>query len=271
MDRIFLDLGFFQISWYSIFVFFGFLLGGFFVLKEARRFKIPDAFVSDLFFDLVIVSILGARLYYVIFNFSYYKDNLIDILKIWEGGLAIHGGLLAGLLFLLYYCHKAKAPATKILDMIVVGLILGQAIGRWGNFFNQEAFGPATTLEHLQNMHLPDFIINGMEIQGVYHIPTFLYESIWCFLGFIILLIIRRLPYTKNGNMLAFYLVWYGIERFVVEGMRMDSLMLGNIRMAQLVSIVMVVAGIFVFIRNHKFSPFENNYKDPIDVDKIRV
>ena len=271
MSSIFLDLGFITIYWYSVFIFLAFLIGGKIVLKETRRFRIPDEFTTDLFFDVFLFGMIGARLYFVAFNFEYYQDNLFGILKIWEGGLAIHGGLIAGLLAVIYKTRKNRLPILKILDIIVVGLILGQAIGRWGNFTNGEAFGPITSLEYLQNLHLPQFIIDGMYINGNYHVPTFLYESIWCLIGFVVLLIVRRLRYTKNGNVMATYLVWYGIGRFFIEHLRTDSLLLGNFKIAQIVSIFMVIIGIFIIIKNMKSSPFEDNYRDDIDTSKMRV
>lgn len=270
MNGIFLDFGFLKIYWYSIFIFLGFLIGGTVVLREARRFKIPDEFTTNLFFYIFVFGMIGARLYYVAFNFDYYRLNPIDILKIWEGGLAIHGGLLVGILVIIFQCKRNKLPILKVLDIVVVGLIIGQAIGRWGNFTNGEAFGPITTLEKLNAMHLPQFIIDGMYIHGNYHVPTFLYESIWCFIGFVLLLIIRRLRYTKFGNVFASYLIWYGIGRCYIEHLRTDSLMLGNFKMAQIVSVLMIAFGIFIIVKNLKYSAFDNNYRDQLDTSKMR-
>lgn len=269
MNSVFLDLGFIRIYWYSIFIFLGFLIGGYFVLKECRRFHISDDFTMDLFFYSFVFGMLGARIYYVLFNFEFYQENLIDIIKIWEGGLAIHGGIIAGLLVAFVFAKKNKISFIKLLDFLVVGLIIGQAIGRWGNFFNGEAYGPITTLESLS--YLPKFIVDGMFIGGNYHVPTFLYESIWCFIGFVILLIIRRLPYTKNGHPTAFYLIWYGIGRLYIESLRTDSLMFGSLKMAQVVSIVMIGLGILLIFRNLKFNPFENNYREKMDVSKMKI
>ena len=149
-------------------------------------------FISDLIFYLVIIAILGARTYYVIFNFDTFKDDIIDIFKIWEGGLAIYGAIISSIIFIIYYSKKKKKNYLLVLDTLTPYLILGQCIGRWGNFFNGEAHGTITTLSYLRRLHLPDFIIKGMYINGSYYIPTFLYESLWCFIGFIILLIIRK-------------------------------------------------------------------------------
>lgn len=139
-----------------------------------------------------------------------------------------------------------------MIDILVVGIIIGQAIGRWGNFFNGEAFGPATTLAYLQSIHIPKFIIDGMLIDGVYHIPTFLYESTWCLLGFISMLILRSFKKLPLGALTSFYLIWYGIARFFIEGLRTDSLMLFSLKVAQLVSIIFIIAGIIILIYNIK-------------------
>ena len=264
MNPIFLEIGNIKIYWYSITMFLGMLIGGLLVLKETKKHKISENFIYNLCFYTIPIALIGARLYYVIFNWSYYSNDLISILKVWEGGLAIHGGIIAGLLFIIYYTRKHKVNTIKILDCIVVGLIIGQAIGRWGNFFNGEAHGPITTLEHLQNLNIPGFIIDGMHIGSNYYIPTFLYESLWCTIGFIILLIIRRLNNIKQGIPSSFYLIWYGIGRFMIEGMRTDSLMLGSIKMAQLISILMILIGIIMFMY-FNFSKFNNLYKEVDD------
>ena len=150
-----------------------------------------------------------------------------------------------------------------MLDMIVVGLIIGQAIGRWGNFFNGEAHGPATTLEFLQKLHLPEFIINGMNIGGVYYQPTFLYESLWCLIGFVVLLIIRRTKYIKVGQLTGIYLIWYSIGRFFIEGLRTDSLMIGSIKVSALLSFVICIASatlITVILKKKNVKENETEY-----------
>lgn len=260
MNPILLDLGIIKIYWYSLFIFIAILVGGIFVLRESRKFDIPEDFILNLFFWEIIISFIGARLYYVVFNFEYYAHNLLDIIKVWEGGLAIHGGILFGGLFALIYTKKYKINTMLILDMVVVGLIIGQAIGRWGNFFNGEAHGGVTTLETLQKLLTPGFIIDGMLIDGNYYLPTFLYESIWCLLGFIVLLLVRRNRYTKLGQVTSLYLIWYGIGRFVIEIFRTDSLMLANLKMAQIVSIIMFVVGVILFIVLGKGSKFKGQY-----------
>ncbi len=248
MNPIMIDFGFIQIYWYSFFLLIAFIIGCYLALKEAKKRNINEDFMINLFFYTIPIAFIGARIYYVLFNLDYYSINPIEIIKIWEGGLAIHGGVLAGFLFILFYCRKHKVSLFQITDILVVSLILGQAIGRWGNFFNGEAHGAVTTLAHLQNLHLPNFIINGMYIDGNYYIPTFLYESIWNIIGFIILYIYRNRKNTHIGQTTGFYLLWYGIGRLIIEGMRTDSLMLGNIRIAQLVSIITLIIGIILMI-----------------------
>lgn len=260
MNPILFEIGSIKIYWYSITMFLGILIGGILVVRETKKHKISKNFIYNLFFYMIPIALIGARLYYVIFNWNYYSRDLVSIFKVWEGGLAIHGGIIAGLLFIIYYTRKHRISTLKILDFIVVGLIIGQAIGRWGNFFNGEAHGTITTLEHLQSLNIPKFIIEGMYIGGNYYEPTFLYESLWCIIGFIILLIIRRLKITKLGVPSSFYLIWYGVGRFMIEGMRTDSLMLGNFRIAQAVSIGMIVTGIIMFLYLN-FSRFNKLYR----------
>ncbi len=252
MNPIMIDFGIFQIYWYSFFLLVAFFIGGTLILKQAKKRNIREDFIINLFFYTIPMAFIGARLYYVVFNWNYYSVNLIDIFKIWEGGLAIHGGVLFGFLFVCYYTKKQNISLWKITDILVIGLILGQAIGRWGNFFNREAHGAVTTLSHLQDLHLPNFIINGMYIDSTYYIPTFLYESIWNFIGFVILYFFYRKNNHKFGKTSGLYLIWYGIGRFIIEGMRTDSLMLGNIRMAQLVSIVTLIFGIILIIYSNR-------------------
>lgn len=249
-----IDLGIISIHWYSILLFIAILIGSNLAIKEAKKHGFEEDFMVNLLFLTVIIGIVGARIYYVIFNFDYYQNNLLEIFKVWNGGLAIHGGIIAGLITIAIICYKKKINLLKILDYLVVGLIIAQAIGRWGNFFNGEAHGVITSLNYLESLHLPKFIIEGMYINGNYYIPTFLYESVWCFIGFIIMLILRRKKFMNIGYLTSFYLVWYGVERFFVEGLRTDSLMFLSLRVAQLVSLIMIIIGIVIFIYSLKKS-----------------
>lgn len=271
MNPILFDIGPIHIYWYSITLFVAFLIGGYLALREARKWNIPDDFMINLFFWTIPIALIGARLYFVAFHLDYYGNNPLDIFKVWEGGLAIHGGIIAGLICIFLYCKKYKVPFFRMTDILAVSLILGQAIGRWGNFFNSEAFGPQTTLTFLQGLHLPDFIIDGMFINGAYYQPTFLYESLWCFIGFFVLYFIRKNRYIKLGQTTAAYLVWYSIGRFFIEGLRTDSLMFCGIKMAQIISIVLIVIGVIMFfIIKLRNSAFSNKYHDTGAMNEIK-
>lgn len=257
-----IDLGFISIHYYSLFIFFAVIIGGGLVIKEAKKFGFTEDFIVNLLFVTILIGILGARLYYVLFNLDYYIANPLEIFAIWNGGLAIHGGIIFALIFLIIYLKKKNINILLILDFVVVGLIIGQAIGRWGNFFNGEAHGPATTLTYLQDLHLPEFIINGMNIGGTYYIPTFFFESLWCLLGFVVLLVFRKWKKNKIGMLTSIYLVWYGIGRFFIESLRTDSLMLFSLKAAQFVSLLMIISGIILFIMCMKKS---KNYKEAMN------
>ncbi len=250
MDRVALELGPIQIYWYSIFIFLGLLTASILIFKEARKRNIDEDFLINLIFNTIIIGLIGARVYYVLFNIPYYASNPIEILAVWNGGLAIHGGIFAALAFILIYCKKKNINSLQLLDIIVVGLIIAQAIGRWGNFFNSEAYGQVTTYAELKAQQIPTFIINGMYILGEYRQPTFFYESTWCFAGFLAMLIIRKYKYLKRGQLTGFYLFWYGLGRLLIESLRTDSLMLGPIKIAQVVSIVFIITGIVLFFYN---------------------
>lgn len=250
MDRVALELGPIQIYWYSIFIFLGLLTASILIFKEARKRNIDEDFLINLIFNTIIIGLIGARVYYVLFNIPYYASNPIEILAVWNGGLAIHGGIFAALAFILIYCKKKNVNILQLLDIIVVGLIIAQAIGRWGNFFNSEAYGQVTTYAELKAQQIPTFIINGMYILGEYRQPTFFYESTWCFAGFLAMLIIRKYKYLKRGQLTGFYLFWYGLGRLLIESLRTDSLMLGPIKIAQVVSIVFIITGSVLFFYN---------------------
>ena len=242
-------IGGLSIRWYSVLILFGIIIAYLLSNHEGKKFNLPKDFVFDLTFWVVVFGVIGARLYYVIFNFDYYKGDLLSIFKVWNGGLAIHGGIIGGLITLLIYCKIRKVNSFRIMDIAVPSLIIAQAIGRWGNFFNSEAHGPVTSLANLQSLHIPNFIINGMYINGVYYHPTFLYESLWCIIGFILLLLIRKFYKSlKNGQLTCIYMMWYSIGRFFIESLRTDSLMFGNFKVAQVISVVMFLVGFIIFL-----------------------
>lgn len=264
MNRVLLDLGIVQIYWYSICILVGMMIGMFLVYRETIKKYISDSLITNLIFYTIIVAIIGARLYYVIFDWNSFASNPIEIFEIWNGGLAIHGAIILGGIFLISYTKQHKLDTLMVLDICSVGLIIGQAIGRWGNFFNQEVFGGEVSLSFLKGLHLPEFIINGMHIGGAYHHPLFLYESLWCILGFIILLIIRRRKYIKTGQIFGVYCMWYSFGRFFLEGIRDPeyNLTIGTFKVAQIVSIGMFLVGAYFFIRRLKTSRFEYLYND---------
>lgn len=247
MNPVFLELGPISIYWYSLILFIAFALGFYLLLKLGKKENISKEFIYDYACYLIPICLIGARIYYVIFELDYYLNDLWAIFRVWEGGLAIHGGIIAGTIFTYYYTKKHNIPFLKLTDILVICLMLGQILGRWGNFFNSEAFGPETSLAFLESLHLPHFIIEGMHIDGTYYQPTFLYESLWNLLGIIILIWIKRKS-KKQGSATSYYLIHYGIGRFFIEGLRQDSLMLGPIRIAQFVSLLMILIGMIILI-----------------------
>lgn len=252
----------FEIRWYSVLLLTAIIIAMFLFIREGKRFNIPKDFTFNLAFWVIIFGIISARLYYCIFNFSLYKDNLIDIFKIWEGGLAIHGGIIGGFITLLVYTKRYSVNTYKVTDMAVVPLLLAQAIGRWGNFFNSEAHGAATTVEHLMELHIPEKIIEGMKIGNVYYHPTFFYESIFCLVGFLLLFIIRRFRYIKRGQLTSLYLMYYSVGRFFIESYRTDSLMIGGFKAAQIISVVLFLIGMVSFMIISRKGRFEDLYNE---------
>ena len=252
MDRVAIDLGFIQIYWYSITMLLGVLSGAVIALIEVKRQKMNFVDFENMAFYSIVSGFLGARIYYVLFNLDYYLKYPSEIIAIWNGGLAIHGAIIGACLAIFIYCKRKKMPFLKVLDICVPGLLLGQIIGRWGNFFNSEAHGGIVNRTFLEKLHLPNFIIEGMHINGNYYHPTFLYESMLNLICFVVLMILRRNKKIKTGTFVGIYLVWYGLVRFFIESMRTDSLMLGSLKMAQVISIVLVIGGIILLIISKK-------------------
>lgn len=264
MNNILVDLGFLKITYYSLFIFIGIVFAYIIIKMETKKYGYDKEFINNLIFWVILFGIIGARLYYVLFNLDYYSANPSEIYKIWNGGLAIHGGIILAIMFIFIYSKKYKLGVQKIFDIMSVGLILAQSIGRWGNFFNSEAHGGETTVKALESLLIiPKFVINGMKIDGIYYQPTFYYEFLWCLLGFIILVLVRKFyKYLKVGQLTSLYLIWYGIGRFFIEGMRTDSLMYQGIRVAQVVSISFVVIGLIIFFTKLFSSRFSNLYDE---------
>ena len=250
MNRVAFNIFGFNVYYYSLCILLGVIVAYILITREGKRQGLPKEFISDLIFYTLIIGILGARVYYCVFNLDYYLANPSEILKIYNGGLAIHGGVIAGLIFVYFYTKEKNVSFIKILDIVAPAVIIAQSFGRWGNFFNQEAHGGITTYQNLKNMHIPEFIINGMHIEGKYYYPTFFFESIWCLIGFIILMIARKNKNLRKGFQIGFYFIWYGIGRFFIETLRTDSLMFFNLKIAQIVSLIGIIIGIIIIVTN---------------------
>lgn len=252
MSPIAFEFGPFEIRWYALCIVTGMVLAVWLASKEAPRKGMTSDDILDFILVAFPVAILGARLYYVIFQWSYYKDHVDEILAIWNGGIAIYGALLAGALVLLVFAHRRQINPLDFLDIAAPGVLLAQGLGRWGNFFNQEAYGKAVN----QLDYLPDFIKNQMYIDGSYRVPTFLFESVWNLIGFCLIMLLRRRPKClRRGEVAWFYLVWYGAGRFVIEGMRTDSLMLGQLRVSQWLSLILIALGMGLSVYGRRFRP----------------
>ena len=259
MNRVAFTIFNFNIYYYSLCILLGVIISYFLIVNESKKHNIDKQIITDIIFYTIIIGIVGARIYYVIFNLNYYLNNPSEIIKIHNGGLAIHGGIIFGISFLYFYCKKKNINFYRILDIVSPAVILSQGIGRWGNFFNKEAYGIVTTLSNLKKLHIPNFIINGMYINGNYYLPTFFFESISCIVGFIIIMIIRKNKDIRLGYQIGFYFIFYSIIRFIIEIFRTDSLMLFNIKMAQIVSVVGIIIGIILIIKS---KTWEKYYKE---------
>ena len=249
IDPIALRLGPIEIRWYALAIVTGLVLAIYLAQKEAPKRGIQEDHILDMILWAFPLAIIGARIYYVAFEWSYYSQHPDQILAIWNGGIAIYGGLLTGALVLYLYCRQHLIEPLDFLDIAAPSVMIAQSIGRWGNFFNQEAYG--AKVDSLP--YLPEFIRKQMYIDGAYRQPTFLYESIWNLVGFGLTLLLRK--YYKNlrrGDLTAFYLVWYGLGRLYIEGLRTDSLMLGDFRVSQVLSAVLIILGGLLFYRQHK-------------------
>jgi phosphatidylglycerol:prolipoprotein diacylglycerol transferase len=251
LDPIAFQLGPIAVHWYGMIMASAVLAGLWLTVSEAKR----QGFNPDIFTDLVMwaapIAIIGARTYYVFFEWESYRAHPEDIFAVWEGGLAIHGALIAAILTAIVFTKVKKISFWKLADITAPSLILGQAIGRWGNFMNQEAHGGPVSEAFISIF--PQFIRNQMLIDGQYYHPTFLYESLWNLLVLAILLWIRRQDWIKRGEVFLSYLMMYSMGRFFIEGIRTDSLMLTDtIRMAQFISILIIVGTASLFYWRRK-------------------
>lgn len=297
LDPVAFSIGSLRVHWYGLILGLGALAGLLLAIREGKRFGVPQEFLMDLVLFGVPSAIIGARIYYVAFKWEDYKDNFLDVFKIWNGGIAIYGALIGAVVCALIFVRKKGYSFWRIADICAPSLLVGQMIGRWGNFVNQEAYGGPVSESFLRGqLHLPDFIVNQMNVQGVFHHPTFLYESIWNLLGIVLLMIIRRQKFLRAGELFIGYFIWYSIGRFFIEALRTDSLAFqgstgvadlinnvlwapmtwmgfelghldpayGNIRISQLLSILIVIGGIVLIIVRRVTGRAQVRYSDPI-------
>lgn len=250
--------GNFSIKWYGLLIAIGFLLAILYGLKRAESFGIDPDRMIDVALLTVPVAFIGARLYYVFFSDSLaeYLADPISIVKVWEGGLAIYGGIIVAFVFGPLMCKLRKVKIWAMFDLTALGFLIGQGIGRWGNFFNQEAFGGNTDLPWAMTGDVIQAGFNGSGYDPSLPVhPTFLYESLWCLLGFVLLHILsKRIIRRFDGMIFCGYMVWYGTGRFLIESLRTDSLMVGILRVSQLIAIVAVVLGIVLFFILRRYS-----------------
>lgn len=277
-NRIFIEIG--PVTWYkySLMIMIGLVIAIILGLREGKKLGIDVNAIIDGVIIIVPLSILGTRLWYVIFSWDLYKDNLLGIFSISDGGLAIHGGFFTAFVSAYFYTKAKKINLFSAFDIMAPAFLIAQAFGRWGNFFNQEAHGGViggapenfaslslaeqNTIWDTQRaflsdrLMLPDFITNQMYLKGPdglhYYHPTFLYESVWNLVGFVMMLVLRRTKLLRRGELLPVYLIWYSIGRFFIEGMRTDSLFIGStgLRTAQIISILMILGGVAFFVVN---------------------
>jgi prolipoprotein diacylglyceryl transferase len=299
IDPILLRLGPINLTWYGTIIGFGALLGLLLAIREGRRFGIS----SDFFMDLMLIgtpsALIAARAYYVAFQWENYKDNPWEIFAIWHGGIAIYGALIGAVVSGGIYVKVKGYPFWRIADICAPSFLVGQMIGRWGNFVNQEAYGGPVEESFLRRtLHLPDFIVDQMYINGTYYHPTFLYESLWNLAGLVLLLVLRRQSFMRAGEVFLGYLIWYSAGRFFIEGLRTDSLAFqgpewlasllnglwspmtalfeqgyldpayGNVRTSQLLAVLLILGGIALVVYRRLSGAASERYADPIVVKR---
>lgn len=244
MNRVAFSIFGIDVMWYGVLISAGVLLGVLIALKEAKRTGFKEDDLIDFLLYAIPAGIVGARAYYVIFSWDYYSKNLSQIINIRNGGLAIHGAIIGGVITAVLFCKKRKINVLELIDLVIPSLILGQAIGRWGNFINQEAHGGPTDLPW-------GIMVNGQKVH-----PTFLYESIVDFCIFLFLIWFRKHKKATDGQIFGLYLILYSAGRYFVEGLRTDSLMFMGMRVAQLISITSIIIGaaLLIYLKNKKRS-----------------
>jgi len=296
LDPIVFSIGSIPVHWYGLILGFGALVGLFLVIREGKRFGIPQEFFMDMLLLGFPSAIVGARIYYVAFKWSEYKDHPMDVFKIWNGGIAIYGALIGAIICGIIYFRYKGYPFWRVIDICAPGLLAGQMIGRWGNFVNQEAYGGVVQESFLRDkLHLPNFIVNQMYIGDTFHHPTFFYESLWSLVGILLLMVLRRQKFLRAGELFLSYFIWYSIGRFFIEALRTDSLAFngssgvealinglwspmkwfgfekgyldpayGNIRISQLLSLLIIVAAIVLIVIRRVTGQPKAHYSDPI-------
>lgn len=302
LESIAFHLGPIPVHWYGLILGTGALVGLLLAIQEGKRFGLSADFFLDLMLYGVPSAIIAARLYYVLFKWSYYSKHPGEIVQIWNGGIAIYGALIGALLCGVFYFRHKGYSFWRLVDICAPSLLAGQMIGRWGNFVNQEAYGGEVTGTFLSSkLHLPAFIVRQMYVvdpatgAGAYHHPTFLYESLWSLIGLILLFILRRQKFLRKGELFISYFIWYSIGRFFIEALRTDSLAFkgpdwlasllkglwtpmgwmfgdqgyldpayGNVRSSQLLALLIVIAGIVAIIVWRKAQPNRERYLDPL-------
>lgn len=245
------------IKWYGVIIALGFLLAMIYGMKRAKAFDIDTDRMIDVVLVATVVGFAAARLYYVLFseNRDDYFANPITILYIWEGGIGIYGGIIGAFTSGVLMCKLRRVNAPAMMDLAALGFLIGQGVGRWGNFFNQEAFGGNTTLPWgmTGNLIQSGANTNKINIDKAFdpslpvH-PTFLYESLWCLLGFVLLHIVSKKSYKFKGQIFSLYLVWYGVGRFFIELTRTDSLMIGSMKASCFVAVLAVLLGLLLYV-----------------------
>ncbi|WP_130807249.1 prolipoprotein diacylglyceryl transferase [Senegalia massiliensis] len=241
MDPIAFEIFGIAVRWYGILIASGMIIGAILAIKRAREVGFDEEELINMLIFAIPMAIIGARIYYVIFKWDYYQGNFMEMINIRSGGLAIHGGIIASVLTAIIYCKVRNIKFWQLADITAPSIILGQAIGRWGNYVNQEAHGGPTDLPW------------AIEVNGVNVHPTFLYESIWNIIVFIFLIWYRKNKKQVNGEVFLLYLSLYSLGRLFIEGLRTDSLMWGQFRVAQLISVSLIIfSGILFFIKRKR-------------------
>jgi phosphatidylglycerol---prolipoprotein diacylglyceryl transferase len=276
-NNIAIDLGFAQIAWYALFILTGISLGAYLAYLEFQKLGIDTELLFDALLWAVPLAILGTRIYYVIFDPSPNYNSIWDVLNITQGGLAIHGAVIVTVIFLIIFTRIKKLSFWLIADVIAPGFLVGQIAGRWGNFMNQEAYGPAIESNFILNL-LPKFITDQMTINNVVHHPTFLYEGLWNFVGLVFILIARRQRWLKVGDMIAFYLIWYGLGRGAIieplrtQGAAGDALMFFGYPINIYLSLtVFMLGGVAIIVLKRIFIKDQPFYKDMLVKEDIVI